>query len=158
MLPGRSVEHGSNGALSECSPAGVRFGPGPGSRFLSLVLVALAACAAPRVQVEEPWTPPAWVMPTTMNTLAKLSTRCPLPFPVKVEIEPIEGYWGLSWFDEDACMFRIVVNPHCSEAEMYAETLRHEWAHCMTTCECEDPHCDHWGAAYAQCYRAVVAE
>lgn len=136
---------------------GVRFGPGPGSRLLSLALVVLAACAAPaRVTIEEPWTPAPWVYPTTMNTTALLATRCPLPFPVEVTIEPIAGYWGQSWFDDEACTYRIRINPKCSEPDLYRETLVHEWAHCMTTCECDDDHCEHWGVNYAACYRATV--
>lgn len=154
MLPGRSVAHGSNGALSECAPAGVRRkAPVPAAGFL---LAALFACATPAVTIEEPWTPAPWVAPVTMNTAALLATRCPLPFPVKIEVEPIAGYWGQSWFDDEACTYRIVVNPQCSEPDLYAETLRHEWAHCMTTCECEDDHCEHWGVNYAACYRATV--
>ena len=126
------------------------------SRLLCLAVLALASCATPRVTISQPWAPPIWIEVVAMNTVANLSARCPLPFPVNVEIQPIAGYWGLSWFDEEAGVYRIRVNPICSEPDLFAETLRHEWAHCMTTCECYDDHCEHWGVNYAACYRATV--
>lgn len=95
-------------------------------------------------------------MPTAMNTASLLAARCPLPFPVEVTIEPLSGFWGQAWFDDERCVYRIVVNPKCSEPDLFRETLIHEWAHCMTTCECEDDHCEHWGVHYAACYRATV--
>lgn len=132
-------------------------GSGSGLRaYGSLVLTAIAACSTPRVKVERPWMPAHWIVPAAMNTSALLAARCPLSFPVRIEIEPIAGYWGKSWFDAQACEYRIVVNPQCSEQDLFRETLIHEWAHCMTTCECDDDHCEHWGVNYAACYRATI--
>jgi len=123
-------------------------------RLILPLLAVLGACHAPAVKIT-PYHPPSWLMPETFAVAQQLDTLCPLDHPVKINVKPLQGLWGESWFDETEQVYIIEINPAAEGPDGYADTLSHEWAHCMTKCECEDPHCEHWGAHYAQCYRAI---
>lgn len=127
-------------------------------RRMILLLAILGACNAPAVQIEPAWTPPYWSMPVAADICSILDAKCPLDEHVVISIEPTPGFWGQSWFDEDKCEYRINVNPVCREPDLFRETVIHEWAHCLTKCECADDHCEHWGIHYAECYRAATNE
>lgn len=135
-------------------------------RRLSLVLLALVgACCTPRHPVPPPPSvveapvvaqkPPEEVMATLVAVLDLLSAKEPLPMPLEVRVGPIPGRWGQSRFDDSDCTFKMELNSSITEPDFMASIVIHEWAHCLTQCKCEDPHCADWGINYARCYRAV---
>jgi hypothetical protein len=90
--------------------------------------------------------------------IAALDEKVPLSSPVTLNFLPVIGKLGTSWFDSKAECFVVTLTPlYCDHAlDSMVEALKHEWAHCKTDCECTDEHCDHWGAAFAQCTRAIL--
>lgn len=126
-------------------------------RLILPLLAVLGACSAPSLKIE-PYHPPAWIMPETVAICQLLDVACPLSHPVMVKIAPVNNRWGESWFDEKDGFFHITLNPQAEGQDGYCNTILHEWAHCMNQCDCADPHCDHWGACFAQCYRAVIGQ
>lgn len=89
-----------------------------------------------------------------LATLAKLDALCALDAPAEVSVEPIPRRWAKSWFDQERQVYRIALHPACTQSEIESEAIMHEWAHCMTTCDCLLPHCKHWGECYARCVSA----
>jgi len=136
-------------------------------RFALILLAVVAACCTPRHPVPPPSVvagavapvapqqPPEEVMATLIGVLDMLSAAEPLPMPLEVRVCPIPGRWGQSRFDDATCTFKMELNSSITEPDFMASIVIHEWAHCLTQCKCEDPHCADWGINYARCYRAV---
>ena len=127
-------------------------------RLILPLLAVLGACHAPASKpvAITPYQPPSWLMPETIAVIETLSQKCPLSHFVNIKVAPVNDRWGESWFDDKTGVFNITLNPNAEGPDGYVNTIIHEWAHCMNSCECEDPHCDHWGVCFAQCYRAVI--
>lgn len=91
------------------------------------------------------------------DCLAALDSKVPLSAPVTFSLLPVMNKHGTSWFDDKAQCFVITISPNRYALDLMAVALMEEWAHCLTECDCIDEHCDHWGAAFARCKRALIA-
>lgn len=88
--------------------------------------------------------------------LALLATY-PLNADVTLEVLPIKGSLGRTWWDEELGKYRIQIESEQS-ARGQVDALIHEWAHAMVwdaSQRTEDQgHDALWGVAYARAYRA----
>lgn len=89
----------------------------------------------------------------------KLDLLVPLDAPAILSIKDLPGKNGESWYDPKAKQYRIVLSRELyysrAAEDFVISVLMHEWAHCYVGCKCPSPHCEHWGAAFATCYRAI---
>jgi len=87
-----------------------------------------------------------------------LMEHCPLNAPVRVQVQPLEGYYGRTHW---AGQYEIAIEGR-QPMQGVLDTLIHEWAHAMVWDASEDPvyggHGPLWGVAYARAYRVVMAE
>lgn len=88
--------------------------------------------------------------------IASLDSLAPLSAPVSISFLPVVKNNGVSWYDDAAQCFVITITPRRDCLDLMVEALKHEWAHCLTECDCTEEHCDHWGAAFARCTRSVT--
>jgi len=131
-------------------------------RFLAVLLAILGACSAPRhsnsYQVPSGAELPAWLVPSTIETAAILDAKCPLDAPVLIQVEPLGLNWGDARFDEEQQRYVIRLDTTMLDSAFYETVLLHEWAHCLTECNCPSDHCGHWGSNFARCYRAIMED
>lgn len=140
-------------------------------RFTPILLALVVACCTPRAPsppqpIPVPQAAPTpvdlglkdWFMPTLFETLETLGAKEPLPMPLRIVVCPLKDKWGDSRFDENTCEFEIRLSPTPADPDFLRQIVIHEWAHCLTQCKCEDPHCCHWGVNFARGYRAIYNE
>lgn len=83
----------------------------------------------------------------------------PLNADAIVEVVPIPGYLGRTWWDEELGKYHIQIVPSQS-VRGQQDSLIHEWAHAMVwdaSQRSEDQgHGALWGVSYARCYRVLL--
>lgn len=88
-----------------------------------------------------------------------LGEECSLNADVLLQVLHIDGYLGLTWWDEERGKYRIQIEG-AQSMDPILESLIHEWAHAMVWDASKRPedqgHGAMWGVAYSRCYRVLM--
>lgn len=99
-----------------------------------------------------------WDADDFQTLVTALGMDCPLNANAVMQVLPIEGYLGLTWWDSEVGKYRIQIEA-AQTMRAIQDSLIHEWAHAMVwdaTQRSEDQgHGPMWGVAYARAYRTL---